>query len=243
MKNDKNNTANNWTRQNKTKIIVTKIFSWGFLCLFPCSHSEQQPTPASPVGPHITLGRSVDLLWALWGQLTLICPISCQYLHPKSTAAKFRLVSVVGTLVYSYVPWKQDLTNQSQDLIYGLCSCMERFPFLFLSCTIPGAQLLFWPPLCMWATLSHLFPTQVRGSKSSSWLGYTYSLRSERDMAATTEVCMNCLQHHRPTGSCKRLGCTHSGGSPTQCPQRQGLSCGGGPTPCLPLNNGTSFPR
>ena len=41
---------------------------------------------------------------------------------------------------------------------------------------------------------------------------------------------------------------THSGGSPSQCPRRQGLEyrergCDGSPAHCMPLNNGASLPR
>ena len=64
-----------------------------------------------------------------------------------------------------------------RDLIRSLCSYMERFSFLFLSCTAPGTQLWFQPHLCTCAALRCLFPAQVRGSKSSGCLGHTYSHR------------------------------------------------------------------
>ena len=56
---------------------------------------------------------------------------------------------------------------------------------------------------------------------------------------------MKCLRQQRPEGSCNRLGCARSSGSPSQCPWWQGLVCGsdGRPTPCAPLNSGASFPR
>ena len=79
-------------------------------------------------------------------------------------------------------------------------------------------------------------------------MGHTYLLRPGRDKAATTGAGAKCLQWQRPTGSCNRLGSTHSGGSPSQCLWRQGLACeervqDGGPTFYAPLNNGASFPR
>ena len=114
-------------------------------------------------------------------------------------------------------------------------------PLLYLH--QPWAQLWFWPHLCVCTTLRCLFPTQMRGRKSSSWLGHTYSLRPGRGTAATTGVCTKCLW--RPAGSSKRLRCAHSGGSPSRCPRRQGLACGGGgsPAPCTPLKKGALFPR
>ena len=55
--------------KNKKKKIVMIIFFWGLCCQCPCPPSEPQPTPASPGGPLIPLGRSLDSVWALWGQL------------------------------------------------------------------------------------------------------------------------------------------------------------------------------
>ena len=53
-----------------------------------------------------------------------------------------------------------------RDSIWGLCS--QKFLFFFPSHTAPGAQLQFQPHICMWDTLRHLFPAQVRrgGGKS-----------------------------------------------------------------------------
>ena len=87
-----------------------------------------------------------------------------------------------------------------------------------------------------------------REGPKSNWLGHTYLLRLGKDKAATTRACAKCLWRQRLEGSCNSLWCACSGGSPSQCPQRQGLACGErvrdvGSAPCTPLNNGASFPR
>ena len=66
-----NNTINGTNETNKKRIRVISIFSWGLLCQCPCPHSQPQAIPASPGGPPVPLGRSLDLLWALWCQLRL----------------------------------------------------------------------------------------------------------------------------------------------------------------------------
>lgn len=98
------------------------------------------------------------------------------------------------------------------------------------------------------ATLRHRFLAQASRSKSSGCLRHTYSIRPGRDMAATIVLCASCLWQQGSAGICNRLGCTRSGGSPSHCPQSQGLVCGetshyGDPVPCASLNNGTSLPR
>ena len=110
------------------------------------------------------------------------------YLPLKSTTAKATPVTVVGTLVYSGIPQMQDLPSQSWRCNPWLVQLQERFPFLFLSLTAAGAQLWFWPHLCVCTALRCLLLAQVRGSKSSGWLRHTYSLRPGKGVAATTGV-------------------------------------------------------
>ena len=164
------------------RIVVIRIFSWSLLCQCSYSLSEPWPTPTSPGGPLIHLGRSLDMLWALWGWLrlwsgpppTCTCPQSPLLLKLDQSQLWEHLLSIQifhRQKIYQVDPG---------DLICGLCSCKERFPFLFLSCTTPGAQLWFWPHLCMCITLRHLFPSQARGSKSSGWFRHTCSLRPGR---------------------------------------------------------------
>ena len=200
------------------------MFFRDFLCKCPCSHSEPQPIHASPGGPPIPLGRSLDLLWALWDQLrhwpgpthTCTCPQSPLMLR----------------LAQSHL-WEHSLSIQifhrcriyqvdHGDLICSLCSCTGRFPFPFFSLTAPGAQLWFWPHLCMCTILRPLLPAQARWSKSSGWLGHTYSLSLGRGNAATVGVYGNCLWGRRQADSFNSLGHAHSSGSPSQC--RRGRS-------------------
>lgn len=93
---------------------------------------------------------------------------------------------------------------------------MGRFPFLFLSCTVLGAQLWFWPHLCICTTLMYLLPLQSRGSKSSSWLGHTYG----RGYSSTTGICLKCLQWQE-SGKQLQQTVAHSftfvGAPPTAC--------------------------
>ena len=129
------------------------------------------------------------------------------------------------------------------DLICGLCSCMERFLFLLLSHTTPGAQLWFWPQLCVCHPQASV-PHPGEREWTQQLIG-AHLLRPGRGTAATTRVCVKCLWWWRPAGSCNRLEHACFGGSPSHCLQRQWLACGGSgsPAPCVPLNNGTSFPR
>ena len=126
------------------------------------------------------------------------------------------------------------------------CTAAQRdFHFSPLVALPLGLSFGFGPHLCVCTTLRHLFLTQVRGRESSGLLGHTYSLRQGRGVLATTEVCANCLQRQRLTESCNRLGCACSGGCPSLYLRRQGTVCGGSGiyTPCMTLNNGSSFPR
>ena len=179
-------------KQRKKRIIVISIFSWGLPCQCPCSLNEPEPIPTSPGGPPIPLDWSLDLLWALWGQLRLwpgplpvcTCPESPLLLRLDPSQLWEHSLSI-------QIFHRHRIYQASHgDLICSLCRCTKDF--LFLSHTAPGTQFWFWPHLCMCATLRHLFPAQVRGSESSSWLGHTYSLRPGRGTAATIGMCTNC---------------------------------------------------
>ena len=82
---------------------------------------------------------------------TLTWPNFCIYYFPsKSTAAKARLVSVVGhSLSIQIFHRYRVYQTYCRALVWGLCSYLEKISFLFLSCTAPEAQLWFWPQLCM----------------------------------------------------------------------------------------------
>ena len=135
------------------------------VCLFP---PWATANPASLGGPPIPLGRSLDPLWALWGQLRCWCGQTPLCPCPPNP----QLLKLDQSQLWehsSIQPFHRLRVYQANhgDLILSLHSCMERFPFLFLSHTAPGAQFWFWPHLHMWATLRHLFPAQARGVKSS----------------------------------------------------------------------------
>ena len=100
-------------QQNKKKVVIIIIFSCGLSCQFPSPNSEPPRIAAYPGSPSMLLGRSLDLLWALWGQLrfwsaltpVFTCTQSPQF-PPRSTA------SIVGTLVvYSDIPQMQGLPS------------------------------------------------------------------------------------------------------------------------------------
>ena len=61
----------NLNEKKKKIVVIIIIFSCDLSCQCPCPHSEPQPIPACPGSPPVLLGRSLDLLWALWGQLRL----------------------------------------------------------------------------------------------------------------------------------------------------------------------------
>lgn len=97
---------------------------------------------------------------------TLTLPNSHKYLPSVSSAVKAKQVSIVETFVaYSCVPEMQDLPSLHGDWVHSLCSYTERYLFLFLSCTAPGAQVWFWPNLFVCLTLKYLFLAQMRGNE------------------------------------------------------------------------------
>lgn len=148
------------------RIIVIRTFSWGLSCPFPV-HNEPQLTLTSLGGPLIPLARSLDLLWALWHSLIYLSPV---LLLLKLYWSQQREQSF-SVQMFSEAGFTKLIARISSTACVG---SMGRFPFLFLSCTVLGAQLWFWPHLCICTTLMYLLPLQSRGSKSSSWLGHTY---------------------------------------------------------------------
>lgn len=66
---------------------------------------------------------------------------------------------------------------------------MGRFPFLFLSCTVLGAQLWFWPHLCICTTSAYRLYSREGAKAAADWgtlMGGGYS--------STTGICLKCLQ-------------------------------------------------
>ena len=137
------------------------------------------------------------------------------YLSLESTAVKARPVSIVETLiVYSGFHRCRTYPADIGDLIHSLGSCTERFPFLFLSRTAPGAQLWFWPHLCVCAALRCLLLAQARGSESSGCLGHVYSLKPGQGYCGHSWSIYKLPAAAGLTGSCNRLWHARSGGVP-----------------------------
>ena len=95
----------------------------------------------------------------------------------------------------------------------------------------------------MCATLRHLFPVSLRGGESCSWLGHTFSLqvgrlkvvRLEYQVPVTVNTSRQLQKPGAPLLCCKSLQVLAEAGA--------GVCVWGGTTPCMPFNNGTSFPR
>ena len=149
-------------------MIIRRIFSCvlSVSVLVPTVSSSQVVYSGSPP---IFLGISLDLLWSLWDQLRLwygptpacTCFQNSQ-LPPKSAASN------VGTLVvYSDIPQIQGLASQQRGFNTVLLWLQEQISFLFSTPTALGDQLWFWPHLCLYAALRHLFPIErVTGRKA-----------------------------------------------------------------------------
>lgn len=124
--------------------------------------------PASQGGFSLSLGRFLDLLWALWN--------SHMDLPPKSTAAKARRVSAVGTLTdYSDIPNLQDLPSQSQRFKPWLAQMHGDFSSP--SChTAPGLSLDFGPNIACVAPSGVCSPPGREGAKATAdWDTPTHS--------------------------------------------------------------------
>ena len=108
-----------------------------------------------------------------------------------------------------------------------------------------GFIFAFSPPLPVCDPQTSVSYSGKRKQKQLQIGALTHSDWGVGGMMATTKVCAKCLLRQRPEDSCNRVGCTCSGGSPSQWPQKQGLACEGYgyPTPCTPVKNDTSFPR
>ena len=171
----------------------------------------------SPGGLPVPLGRSLDVLWALWGQLQLwsdpaplcTCPQLPQMLRLDQSQLWEHLLSI------QIFPRGRVYHADFRDLIHHLWSCTERFLLLFFGCTTPRIQLCLFPHLCLWTTFRSMFSTQGIRSKSSNLLGHSYSLRPGRNKAGTIGVCIKNLKWQRLAGSCNRLWHTFFDGSPS----------------------------
>ena len=166
---------------HRERVVVRRQFSCGLSCQFPWPHNELQPKSPFLGHPPIFLGRSLDLLWALWGQLRfwfgLILPCTCfqsPQLPLNSTASN------MGTpTVYWDIPQMQGLPRPWQGFTPLLLELHEQIPFVLFGHIAPGAQRCCCPRHFLWAALHCLFPVQTKGGRSSGWgwSGLTHLLR------------------------------------------------------------------
>lgn len=134
----------------------------GASSMVPTSTVSQNQHSTSPGGPPIPLGRTLSLLWALYGQLRLLtCPNSCVLLpSPLLKLDRSQLWKICYLFRYS-----TDLPSWSWGFNLWLGSWMGRFPFLFLSFTL-GVQL--WFGHSHWVQQPQTpFPCPVSRSESS----------------------------------------------------------------------------
>lgn len=118
--------------------------------------------------PPVFLGRSLDLLLTLWGQLKfgpgLILACTCiqiPQLPPKFTASN------VGTLlVCSDIPQMQGLPSQLWGFNLLLFQLHVKIPFLFGHIALGHIALVLDSHFPLYAALLHLFPAQTGGGKS-----------------------------------------------------------------------------
>lgn len=151
-----------WNKQ--IKIMVIRIFSWGLLYQCPCFHSEPKPTSTSPGDPPIPLGRTLSLLWALYGQLRLwpvpILVCTCSQ-SPLLKLDRSQLWKICYLFRYS-----TDLPSWSWGFNLWLVQLNGKISFPFPWFHPRGSTLVLAPSL--WHNnLRHLFPAQVSRSESS----------------------------------------------------------------------------
>ena len=166
------------------------MFPWGLHCKCPCTHCEPQPTSASPRGPPLPLGWSLDMLWALWISLRLwsgpipVCagPQSPQlpeldrfHLWEHSLSAQIFhrrrvYLSDHEDLICSLYSWWKDFRSSS------LVAPSLEFSFGFIPTSACGPPTGVWS----WGCLRALGSASVRtGSSGGMVLGSWEPLRHQ----------------------------------------------------------------
>lgn len=179
----------------KRIVLIIECFPGNSSYQGSCSHSGPKSIPASPGILSVTLGSSLDLLWALWGQFrpwsgpisACICSLSpllwrLDWFQLWEYSHLFRYSSYTGfTELISGILW----------------NCTERFPLLFLSHTAYVAKHGFDSiSACLLPSDTCSLSRWEGGKTAAAWGTITHS-----DRIVT------------PVVAC-------SGGSPSQCPWR-----------------------
>ena len=159
------------------------MFPWGLHCKCPCTHRETQPTSASPRGPPLPLGWSLDLLWALWEPLRLwsgpipacagpqspqLPELDCFHLWEHSLSAQiFHRHRVYladdGDLICSLNSWWKDFWSSS------LVALFLRFSFGCIPTSPCGPPTGVWSWGCLGALGSAPVRTGRRGGMAA-WI-------------------------------------------------------------------------
>ena len=157
--------------------------------LSPTVRSSQSAHSGSPL---ILPRSSLDLPWALWGQirlgsgLTLAC--TCFQSPPLP------LKSTVSNNWGNFIPTR------------GICcGCTSKFPSSLATQPLVCSILVLALPVFVGCPLACFPPRQREGDRSSCF-GLTCSVwpGRGRDAAVTVVMCGDSLQQQRPVGSCYR---------------------------------------
>ena len=122
--------------------------------------------------PPIFLGKSLDLLLAVWGWLRFRSSLTPVY--TCSPKPQLPLEFTVSGLLWAFNPLHLQL--------------QEWFPLFSFARRAPGVPLWFWPCLCLQAALWCLFPAQTGGGESSSLLGLSCSVGLGRGQVGKTQL-------------------------------------------------------
>ena len=157
--------------------------------LSPTVRSSQSAYSGSPP---ILLGSSLDLPWALWGQLRLRSglALACTCFQSPPLPPKSTVSSNWG----NFIP------------TWGICcGCTSKFPSSLATQPLVCSILVLALPVFVGCPLA-CFPPRLGEGDRSSCFGLTCSVwpGRGRDAAVTVVMCGDSLQQQRPVGICYR---------------------------------------
>ena len=131
---------------------------------------------------------------------TLSWPNSHVYLPLKSSTTEARLVSVVGTLIYSDIPQKQDLSSQLQEFNLQFRQLHIRDCYSSSLDALPLRIIFGFAPASMYAPLSGIFsPLRWEGVKvAADWGTLTHSHKGE-----VQQPQLGCVQSASSSRDCQ----------------------------------------